>query len=137
LKIGVGRPKGDVPVYDHVLTRFHPDDRRRLEAVTFTSACDAIRGVLVQGLDKTMTAVNDGGANDGEPKPKSKKKKETGTAENRRTPLDGGAASGKRRKVHPAVVALVRDAVTRIVAREEEGIGETSSAVARFSRGLS
>ena len=59
LKVGVGRPKGDAPVYDHVLTRFDERDRAVLETKTFVDACDAIRGVLTVGLDRAMTAAND------------------------------------------------------------------------------
>lgn len=58
LKVGVGRPAEGVPVYDHVLTRFDENQRAMLEGSTFGEACDALRGVLTNGMDKTMTAVN-------------------------------------------------------------------------------
>ena len=58
LKVGVGRPGGGVPVYDHVLTRFDENQRAMLEGGTFGEACEAVRGVLTNGMDKTMTAVN-------------------------------------------------------------------------------
>ena len=58
LKIGVGRPRDDVPVYDHVLTRFDATERETLETVTFAEAVDAIEQCLTNGLDRAMTAVN-------------------------------------------------------------------------------
>ena len=112
LKVGVGRPKGDAPVYDHVLTRFDERDRAVLETKTFVDACDAIRGVLTVGLDRAMTAANDasGGGARGEGVGKRKKK-----------PARGGGDAKKPEPARPTgdggvVAALVRDAVARIVA---------------------
>ena len=45
-------------MYDHVLTRFDENQRAMLEGGTFGEACEAVRGVLTNGMDKTMTAVN-------------------------------------------------------------------------------
>ena len=45
-------------MYDHVLTRFDENQRAMLEGSTFGEACEAVRGVLTNGMDKTMTAVN-------------------------------------------------------------------------------
>ena len=49
------RSRGD----DHVLTKFGDDEATELESKgTWAKACDAVRGVLVDGLDKAMSAVN-------------------------------------------------------------------------------
>ena len=59
VKFGIGRPKPGVEVYDHVLTKFGDDEATELESKgTWAKACDAVRGVLVDGLDKAMSAVN-------------------------------------------------------------------------------
>ena len=59
LKIGIGRPSSpDVPVYEHVLTKFKDDEVAALENDTWHDACDAVRNVLANGLEKAMTAVN-------------------------------------------------------------------------------
>jgi len=59
VKFGIGRPKPGVEVYDHVLTKFGDDEATELESKgTWDKACDAVRGVLVNGLDKAMSAVN-------------------------------------------------------------------------------
>ena len=59
LKFGIGRPKGGVEVYDHVLTRFGGEETTELESKgTWTKACDAVRAVLMDGLDKAMSGVN-------------------------------------------------------------------------------
>lgn len=58
LKVGIGRPPPQVPVYDHVLTKFNEEERGALEATTYLDACDAVRSVLANGLEKAMTAVN-------------------------------------------------------------------------------
>ena len=58
VKFGIGRPKPGVEVYDHVLTKFGDDEATELESKgTWAKACDAVRGVLVDGLDKAMSAV--------------------------------------------------------------------------------
>ena len=106
LKIGVGRPKTGVEVYDHVLTRFDPTDRVKLESETFPSACDAIRGVLTQGLDKTMTAVNNpGGVSDKSKKPKQPKQPQQKKKQ-------------KDEKLDPAVSTLVENAVANIISSQ-------------------
>ena len=58
LKGGIGRPPADVPVYDHVLTKFKDDEVAALDNATWHDACDAVRNVLANGLEKAMTAVN-------------------------------------------------------------------------------
>ena len=58
LKVGIGRPPADVPVYDHVLTKFKDDEVAALDNATWHDACDAVRNVLANGLEKAMTAVN-------------------------------------------------------------------------------
>ena len=113
LKVGVGRPKGDAPVYDHVLTRFDERDRAVLETKTFPDACDAIRGVLTVGLDRAMTAANDASGGGARGKGNGKRKtpevflqtKSAKKPEPARRTGDGGV-----------VAALVRDAVARVVA---------------------
>ena len=45
-------------MYDHVLTRFEEDEVAELDAATWHDACDAVRNVLANGLEKAMTAVN-------------------------------------------------------------------------------
>ena len=58
VKFGIGRPKPGVEVYDHVLTKFGDDEATELESKgTWAKACDAVRGVLVDGLAKAMSAV--------------------------------------------------------------------------------
>ena len=58
LKVGIGRPAPDVPVYDHVLTKFDAEQRTVLESTTFNEACDAVRCVLANGMERAMTEVN-------------------------------------------------------------------------------
>ncbi len=56
LKLGIGRPKED-PTRDHVLSKFHPDERvdwkNMVEAAT--EACEKVVSV---GVDRAMQAVN-------------------------------------------------------------------------------
>ena len=110
LKIGVGRPQGDTPVYDHVLTRFDEENRSVLESKTFVEACDAIRGVLTLGLDRAMTAANDAGGGEARGKKNASKKKPRANGE---TP---GPKPSRSTGDAAVVAALVRDALARIVA---------------------
>ena len=109
LKIGVGRPQGDTPVYDHVLTRFDEENRSVLESKTFVEACDAIRGVLTLGLDRAMTAANDAGGGEARGKKNASKKK----PRNGETP---GPKPSRSTGDAAVVAALVRDTLARIVA---------------------
>jgi PTH1 family peptidyl-tRNA hydrolase len=105
LKIGVGRPKRGTEVYDHVLTKFHANDRLTLESCTFNDSCDVIRGVLSNGLDKTMTAVNN--------------KAGTGGGDTGKAPDNNNAwqlKKTKKPKIDPAVATLVRNAVANVIA---------------------
>ena len=110
LKIGVGRPKRGTEVYDHVLTKFHANDRLTLESCTFNDSCDVIRGVLSNGLDKTMTAVNNKAGTGGG---------DTGKAPKAKAPDNNNAWQLKKTikpKIDPAVATLVRNAVANVIA---------------------
>ena len=57
LRIGIGRPAGQRPVADHVLTPF--DARESAEvAVAVAQAADIVRAVLEMGVEKAMSRFN-------------------------------------------------------------------------------
>lgn len=57
LRIGIGRPEGQIPVRDFVLSRFSKDEESQM--VTATSrAIDGLELWLKEGLDKAMNQIN-------------------------------------------------------------------------------
>ncbi len=57
LKIGIG--KGEDETIDHVLSKFHPDERPDIEK-TRRKACDAIESIIANGVLAAMNEFNAG-----------------------------------------------------------------------------
>ena len=57
LRIGVGRPPAGSDPIQHVLGRFHPDERELIEAA-ISRAADAVEAIQREGLAKAMETFN-------------------------------------------------------------------------------
>jgi peptidyl-tRNA hydrolase, PTH1 family len=57
VRIGIGRPRDDGDLVDHVLDGFLPDERP-IATAAVTRAADAIISVMRDGLDEAMTRFN-------------------------------------------------------------------------------
>ena len=57
LRLGIGRPTGQMPVEAYVLQKFKPDEREAM-AVTYERGVEAIETILTHGLDYAMSQFN-------------------------------------------------------------------------------
>ncbi|KAL6753420.1 peptidyl-tRNA hydrolase [Haematococcus lacustris] len=57
LKLGIGRPPGQLPVAAWVLQDFTKQEKAEME-VAVQQACDAIRSIMDKGLEKTVSVVH-------------------------------------------------------------------------------
>jgi peptidyl-tRNA hydrolase, PTH1 family len=57
LRIGIGRPAGDIDTVDYVLGRFDPDEARALSPI-IERACEAVNTVLTDGIRTAMNRFN-------------------------------------------------------------------------------
>ncbi|GBG79859.1 hypothetical protein CBR_g30124 [Chara braunii] len=57
LRIGIGRPRGGIPVEAYVLQKFTQEEREEMDC-TLHEATNAVRAVLVEGIDKAMSLWN-------------------------------------------------------------------------------
>lgn len=57
LRLGIGRPPGQLPVEAFVLQKFKPDEWEAMVA-TYQLATEAIKTVLTEGIDKAMNQFN-------------------------------------------------------------------------------
>jgi|TARA_B100000959_G_scaffold137253_1_gene144309 PTH1 family peptidyl-tRNA hydrolase len=57
MRIGVGRPPAGSDPIQHVLGRFHPDERALIEAAV-SRAADAVEAIQREGLDRAMETFN-------------------------------------------------------------------------------
>ena len=64
LRIGIGRPAGEMDATDYVLSRFRPAEREHMNSVIQTAA-DAVETWLRDSLDAAMNQFNATSPNDG------------------------------------------------------------------------
>lgn len=57
LRLGIGRPTGQMPVEAYVLQKFRPDEWEAM-VVTYEQAVEAVKIVLTQGLEEAMNQFN-------------------------------------------------------------------------------
>lgn len=57
VRVGIGRPTGDVDPVDYVLRRFTPDERAVMEE-TLARAADAVVAIVRDGLDRAASVYN-------------------------------------------------------------------------------
>ncbi len=57
LRLGIGRPAGQMPVKAHALQKFKPDEWKAM-VVTYERATEAIKVVLTEGIDGAMNQFN-------------------------------------------------------------------------------
>jgi PTH1 family peptidyl-tRNA hydrolase len=60
LRLGIGRPSGQMPVEAYVLQKFKPDEWQEMVA-TYELAVDAVKAVLTDGIDNAMNQFNSKG----------------------------------------------------------------------------
>ncbi len=59
LRLGIGRPAGQMPTDAYVLQRFKADEWQQMTA-TYEQAAEAIKALLTEGLDNAMNRFNRG-----------------------------------------------------------------------------
>jgi len=57
LRVGIGRPEGDMELRDYVLEEFAPQEREVIEEV-IERASQAIEAIILQGIQKAMKEYN-------------------------------------------------------------------------------
>lgn len=57
LRIGIGRPPGDMDAVDHVLSRFSPEEQDSLDGV-LTKAAEALEAIVLEGPVRAMESFN-------------------------------------------------------------------------------
>jgi len=66
LRVGIGRPPGQMPGKAYVLQKFRPDEWEAM-LITYQQAVDAIKCLLTDGLNMAMNQVNSGSDSGDEP----------------------------------------------------------------------
>lgn len=57
IRVGIGRPLGEIPMPDFVLSRFDSNELPCLNGIVKLS-CDAIKAILLNGVSKSMNLFN-------------------------------------------------------------------------------
>jgi PTH1 family peptidyl-tRNA hydrolase len=57
LRLGIGRPPGQMPVEAYVLQKFKPEEWEAMR-VTYQQTVEAIKVILNEGLDRAMNQFN-------------------------------------------------------------------------------